>query len=87
MKPNNTKLDRQGEKRAAVRSVAVNTLLQLVSVGALLFARTLIQAGWLRSLILILAVGDVITIPFTFAALWQRVQEIERGELDEARKY
>ena len=38
-------------------------------------------------LALILAVIDLITIPFTFAALWQRVREIEKGELDEARKY
>ena len=38
-------------------------------------------------LALILAVIDLITIPFTFAALWQRVREIEKGELEEAKKY
>ena len=36
---------------------------------------------------LFLAIADVITIPFTFAALWQRVREIEKGELEEAKKY
>ena len=85
MKPKS--IDSQEEKRAAVRSVVLSTLFQLFSVGVLFYVRTLIQTGWLRTLGLILAVGDIITIPFTFAALWQRVQEIEKGELDEARKY
>ena len=58
-----------------------------MSVGALSFLRTLGAPDWLAGLMLILAVADLITIPFTFAALWQRVREIERGELDEARKY
>ena len=80
-------IDRPAEKRAAVRSVAINTLLQLMTVGALLYLRSVTRTDWLRSLALILAVIDLITIPFTFAALWQRVGEIEKGELDEARKY
>ena len=80
-------IDRKAEKRLAVRSVAINTLLQLMTVGALLYLRSVTRADWLRSLALILAVIDLITIPFTFAALWQRVREIEKGELDEARKY
>lgn len=80
-------IDRREEKRAAVRSVVLNTLLQLMTVGALLYLRSVVQADWLRSLALFLAVIDLIIIPFTFAALWQRVREIEKGELDEARKY
>ena len=80
-KPKNT------EKRAAVRSVVLNTLLQLVTAGALLYARSCTDIGWLRNLALFLAAADLITVPFTFAALWQRVREIEKGELDEARKY
>ena len=75
------------EKRSAVRSAVLSTLFQLLTVGALFYLRTLEPPGWLGGLMLLLAVADLITIPFTFAALWQRVREIERGELDEARKY
>lgn len=70
-----------------MRSVVLNTLFQLMTVGALLYARSCTDIGWLRNLTLFLAAADLITIPFTFAALWQRVREIEKGELDEARKY
>lgn len=84
-KPKN--IDRREEKQAAVRSVVLSTLLRLLAVGALLYARSCTDAGWLRNLVLFLAAADLITIPFTFAALWQRVREIEKGELDEARKY
>ena len=70
-----------------VRSTVLNTLLQLLTVGALLHLRTLWPPEWLSGLMLFLAAADLITLPFTFAALWQRVREIEKGELDEARKY
>lgn len=85
MKPKS--IDRWEEKRSAVKSVVLNTLFQLLTVGALLYLRSLTQTDWLRSLTLFLAAADLITIPFAFAALWQRVREIEKGELDEARKY
>ncbi len=75
------------EKRAAVKSALLGTLFQLMTVAALLYLRTLGAPGWLSGLMLILAAADLITIPFTFAALWQRVREIEQGELDEAKKY
>ena len=81
MKPKST------EKRAVIKSAALSILLQLMTVGALLYARSWTDIGWLRTLALVLAVGDIITIPFTFAALRQRMREIEKGELDEARKY
>lgn len=80
-KPKNT------EKCAAVRSVVLNTLLQLVTAGALLYARSCTDIGWLRNLALVLAAADLITIPFAFAVLRQRVREIEKGELEEAKKY
>ena len=67
--------------------MVVSTLFQLMTVGALLYLRTLGAPDWLAGLMLILAVADLITIPFTFAALWQRVREIEKGELEEAKKY
>ena len=38
-------------------------------------------------LLLLLAILDLLTIPFSFVVLIQRIREIERGELDEARKY
>lgn len=85
MKPKS--IDRREEKRAAVWSVVLSTLLQLLTAGALLCLRTLTQTGWLRNLALFLTVADLITIPFTFVVLRQRVREIEKGELDEARKY
>ena len=58
-----------------------------MTVGALLYLRTLGTPDWLAGLMLFLAIADLITIPFTFAALWQRVREIEKGELEEAKKY
>lgn len=70
-----------------MRSTVLSTLLQLLTVCALLYLRTLHPPDWLGGLMLVLAATDLITIPFTFAALWQRVREIEKGELDEARKY
>ncbi len=85
MKPKS--IDHRAAKGAAVRSVALNTLFQLMTVAALLCLRTMGPPEWLSALMLILAIADLITIPFTFAALWQRVREIERGEMDEARKY
>ncbi len=70
-----------------MRSVALNTLFQLVTAGALLYLRTMGPPEWLAGLMLFLAIADLITIPFTFAALWQRVRELEKGELEEAKKY
>ncbi|MDE6881334.1 MAG: hypothetical protein K2P20_08240 [Oscillospiraceae bacterium] len=80
-------IDRREEKRAAVRSAVISVLFQLMAVGALLYLRTLGPPDWLSGLMLVLAAADLIIVPFTFAALWQRVREIEKGELDEARKY
>lgn len=70
-----------------MRSAVLSTLFQLLTVGALLCLRSMTRTGWLRNLALFLAAADLITIPFTFAVLRQRVREIEKGELDEARKY
>lgn len=75
------------EKRSAVKSVVLNTLLQLLMAAALLRLRTLELPNWLSGLMLFLAAAGLITVPFAFVVLWQRVREIEKGELDEARKY
>lgn len=70
-----------------MKSVVLSTLFQLMTIGALLYARSCTDIGWLRDLALFLAVADLITIPFTFAVLRQRMREIEKGELEEAKKY
>lgn len=75
------------EKRAAVRSVVLSTLFQLMTAGALLYVRSRTDIGWLRNLALLLAAAGLITIPFAFSVLRQRVREIEKGELEEAKKY
>ena len=75
------------EKRAAVKSAVLSTLFQVLGAAVLLHLRTLGPPEWLSGLLLILAIADLITVPFTFAALWQRVREIEKGELEEAKKY
>ena len=80
-------IDLNDEKRASVPSVVVRTMLQMKMVAALIWLRTMGPPDWLSGLLLFLAIADLITIPFTFAALRQRLREIERGELDEARKY
>lgn len=66
----------------------------LISAGlraggaALLFA-TRNSAPWprLHRVLLWLAVLGLVTIPFSFVVLRQRLREIEKGELNEARKY
>ena len=75
------------EKRAAVKSAVLSTLFQVLGAVVLIHLRTLGPPEWLSGLLLILAIADLITVPFTFAALRQRVREIEKGELEEAKKY
>ena len=62
-------------------------MIQLLSVAVLLGLRSLTVRVWLDQLLLLVAVLDLITIPVSFVVLRQRLREIERGELDEARKY
>ncbi len=75
------------EKRAVVRSAAFSTLLRLFIVAVLFYCWHQRQPGLMKTVLLALAVTNLITILFTFVVLCQRVREIERGELDEARKY
>ena len=64
-----------------------HVLIQLVSASVLLGLRYLTVREWLDQLLLLVAVLDLVTIPFAFVVLRQRLHEIDRGELDEARKY
>ena len=80
-------IDRPAEKRAAVRSVVLNVLLQLITAGALLYLRSVTQTGWLRGLLLVLAAAGLVTIPCSVVVLRQRLEELRRGELDQAKQY
>ncbi len=62
-------------------------VIQLLSVAVLMGLRCLTVRAWLDNLLLLVAALDLITIPFSFVVLRQRLREIEKGEMDEARKY
>lgn len=62
-------------------------VIQLLSVAVLLGLRCLTVRAWLDNLLLLVAALDLITIPFSFVVLRQRLREIEKGEMEEARKY
>ena len=74
-------------KREAVRSVVLQGLLQMLTIGLALYLRSVVRSGWLRALLLLLALGDGISLPFMWVVLRQRLNEIEGGEIDAARKY
>ena len=78
MRQKNTDPFRSGQRRDARRGVAA---------GLLLWVRRYILWRWLDLLLLLMAAADLISIPFSLVVLRQRMREIERGELDEARKY
>ena len=75
------------EKRAAVRSTLLSNLLRLCITAALFWCWHQRQPGLIKSILLILAAANLMIFLFTFVALGQRLREIEKGELDEARKY
>lgn len=74
-----------------VKGAAFFALVQLAMALLLLWGRSQLAGleglDWLRLLLLILAVGDLVTIPAVWIVLKQRMKEIEGGELDAARKY
>ena len=75
------------ERRDAIRSTAVHVLLRLILAGVLLWLRGECQEDLLDLLLLLLISAGLITIPFSLIALRQRLEELEKGELDEARRY
>lgn len=86
MKPENT--EKRKRKREAVRGVMLFFLVQagcIVGFGALCFIPDLPR--WLFYLFAALAVLCVIPMVAALAVLKNRFQEIEGGELDEARQY
>lgn len=67
--------------------MVTHVAVQLLSVAVLLGLRCLTVRAWLDNLLLLVAVLDLITLPFSFVVLRQRLREIEKGEMEEARKY
>lgn len=86
-KRKNIEPSKRRERGEAIRETVIHVAIQLLSAGILLVLRCLTVRAWLDQLLLIVAVLDLITIPFSFVVLRQRLREIERGEMDEARKY
>lgn len=86
-RPKNIEPAKRRERRAAIQGTVSHVVIQLLSVAVLLGLRHLTVRVWLDNLLLLVAVLDLITIPVSFVVLRQRLREIERGELDEARKY
>lgn len=89
--PDDIKARRAARRRGAIRSTVLVCLFQLVTALLLLWGRGLIpeQAGpdWLRLLLLLLAVIQLLVIPAALVTLRQRLQEIKGGELDAAGQY
>lgn len=86
--PPNTEESRRAQRRDAGRGAVTFVLVQLLCAGVLLWVRGWLPGpGWLETLLLILALADLVTIPFVWVVWKQRLKEIEGGELDAARKY
>ena len=86
-KPKNIEPTKRRERKAAIRGVVTHVVVQLLSVAVLLGLRCLTVRAWLDNLLLFVAVLDLITLPFSFIVLRQRLREIGKGEMEEARKY
>ncbi len=86
-RPKNTEPAKRRERREAIQGTVTHVVIQLLSVAVLLGLRCLTVRVWLDNLLLFVVVLDLITVPFSFVVLRQRLREIERGEMDEARKY
>ena len=86
-RPKNTEPAKRRERKEAIRGVVTHVVVQLLSVAVLLGLRCLTVRAWLDNLLLFVAVLDLITLPFSFIVLRQRLREIEKGEMEDARKY
>ena len=87
--PKNIDPGQRAQKKDARKGAAFFALVQLAMALLLLWGRSQLAGleglDWLRLLLLILAVGDLVTIPAVWIVLKQRMKEIEGGELDAAR--
>ena len=86
--PKNIDPGQRAQKKDARKGAAFFALVQLAMALLMLWGRSQLAGleglDWLR---LLLAVGDLVTIPAVWIVLKQRMKEIEGGELDAARKY
>ena len=87
MKPSDTDIDHRQQKHHAVRGAAVFGVGQGLSALLFLWLRGQFQPQWMKTLLLVLAIGHLTALIPTLVALKQRLKEIEGGELDAARKY
>ena len=86
--PSDIEQRRRRQKREAVQGVLLFAALRLASVIVLLWSISLIpELPWLQVILGILTLVTGVPVLFMWAALKQRFQEIEGGELDAAAKY
>ena len=80
---------KKDKKRASILSAVVIISILAVFVGFILFPLVSEMAGMLFAVaILLLYAGGIVAVIFgVIAALRQRLQEIEGGEEEEAKKY
>ncbi len=77
------------KKRASIRSAAVVIAILAVFVGFILFPLISEMGGMLFAvMVLLLYAGGIVAVIFgVLAALKQRLEELESGEEEEAKKY
>ena len=80
---------KENKKRGSILSAAVIISLLAVFVGCILFPLINEMAGmFFAAVLLLFYAGGIIAVIFgVIAALRQRLEEIERGEEEEAKKY
>ncbi len=83
----NTDREQAEQKREAVKSVLISAGFRVGAAALLFFTRSRTPWPGLHQVLLWLAVLGLVTIPFSLVVLRQRLREIEKGELNEARKY
>ena len=75
-------IEKARERRQAILSAIVCGAILLALAAGLLWLRTIPGvSGWLSGLLLILVIFDLAQLVSLGRALWERLQEIEKGEL------
>lgn len=75
-------IEKARERRQAILSAIVCGAILLALAAGLLWLRTIPGvSGWLSGLLLILVIFDLAQLVSLSRALWERLREIEKGEL------
>ena len=75
-------IEKARERRQAILSAIVCGAILLLLAAGLLWLRTIPGvSGWLSGLLLILVIFDLAQLVSLGRALWERLREIEKGEL------